>query len=368
MVAAGVFAAAAAVLALMVTAPEETPLRSATAVGVVLSSDAEPRTFTLGASVRCALGPNSRASLECEATGDEPCSSSPPHALRDARGGLQTSANEPRPPRVLVLEQGSVMAQVSPQPADAPLAEALVIEAGGVRVAVHGTEFSVALNDHDVTVEVTRGSVAVGPVGHRGFTTGHLLVAPARAAFSLDGGRIARLLPPPTLPGGSRGPAALPTSRPAAPVATSTAEPAPSEQPPPAMDATKFPSDDAPAVPVAASERGQAAAPTEPAAPAESAVEPPALTPGTIDPAAARSRIMSCLQTLSQSSAGGDAVRVTISSQVRLRLDRERRIISVRFSPPLKPELQQRCAGAVLGQILAGGSDAPEFGVVFSPR
>jgi len=363
-----VFAAAAAVLALMVTAPEETPLRSAPAVGVVLSSDAEPRTFALGAATKCTLGPNSRASLPCEADGDEPCSSSLTHALRDERGGLQAPTLGPKPPHVLVLEQGFVAADVSPQPANAPLVEALVIEAGGVRVAVHGTQFSVALSDHDVTVEVIRGSVTVGPVGHRGITTGHLLVAPARAAFSLDGGRIARLLPPPTGPSGSRQRAALPASSPAVPDATSPAETAPSEPRSPATNTTRTPVENAPEVPVAATQPDEAAAPTEPPPPTESPAEPPALTAGTIDSAGARSRIMACLQTPSESSAAQDAVRVTISSQVRLRLDRDRRIISVRFAPPLKPELQQRCAGTVLGRTLAGSSEAPAFGVVFSPR
>ncbi|MBW2523419.1 MAG: FecR domain-containing protein, partial [Deltaproteobacteria bacterium] len=207
LVAVGVFAAAAAVLALMVTSPAASPLPERQADSVVLSSGSEARTFDLGDGARCTLGPDSRAALRCAPGHDAPsCGASTEQALHVGRGGLAHEALAVATPFVLVLERGSVSADVRPLPAHAPLVEALVVEAAGVRVAVHGTLFRVERGEREVTVEVTRGSVTVGPAGHRGLTTGHLLVGPARAAFSVDGGRVARLLPLPGPPPADRAP------------------------------------------------------------------------------------------------------------------------------------------------------------------
>ena len=99
-------------------------------------------------------------------------------------------------PHVLVLEKGSVLAEVVPRTSSDQLIETFAVEADNTRVAVHGTVFSVSREGERVTVEVRRGAVTVGPTGHRGITTGHLLVGPSRASFSLDGGRVAQMLEP----------------------------------------------------------------------------------------------------------------------------------------------------------------------------
>ena len=83
---------------------------------------------------------------------------------------------------------------MTPRDPSEGLVEAFAVEVGGTRVAVHGTAFSVKREGDRVLVDVVHGTVAVGPVGHVGATTGHLLVGPSRASFSLDGGRTARLL------------------------------------------------------------------------------------------------------------------------------------------------------------------------------
>jgi len=74
--------------------------------------------------------------------------------------------------------------------------EIFAVEVEGTRIAAHGTAFTVTREADRVIVDVTEGSVAVGPVGHRGSTHGWLVVAPDRAAFSLDGGREAIWLGP----------------------------------------------------------------------------------------------------------------------------------------------------------------------------
>ncbi|MBW2528788.1 MAG: hypothetical protein JRI23_31725 [Deltaproteobacteria bacterium] len=59
---------------------------------------------------------------------------------------------------------------------------------------------------------------------------------------------------------------------------------------------------------------------------------------------------------------------MTISSTVQIRLDADRRVMSVRFMPPLKPDLQQRCAGTVLGKRVDHDGPSAQFHVQFSPR
>ena len=94
----------------------------------------------------------------------------------------------------VALERGAIRAEVTPRDPSEGLVEAFAVEVGGTRVAVHGTAFSVKIEGDRAIVDVEHGAVAVGPVGHVGATTGHLLVGPSRASFSLDGGRTARLL------------------------------------------------------------------------------------------------------------------------------------------------------------------------------
>jgi hypothetical protein len=90
----------------------------------------------------------------------------------------------------LDLLRGSVHAEVVHRDRE----EAFAVEVGTTRIAVHGTSFTVTREGDRAVVEVTHGSVAVGPAGHPGSTQGWLLVGPERASFSLDGGRDVRWL------------------------------------------------------------------------------------------------------------------------------------------------------------------------------
>lgn len=60
--------------------------------------------------------------------------------------------------------------------------EAVTIRAGNVRVAVHGTLFSVELREGVVQTQVQQGSVVVGPAS-RGNTEGWLLIGPSTGYF-----------------------------------------------------------------------------------------------------------------------------------------------------------------------------------------
>jgi len=271
-------------------------------------------------------------------------------------------------PYVLDLEQGSVQVDVVPRPADRGMVEAFAVETGGTRVAVHGTLFTVTRDPDGVTVDVARGSVTVGPAGYRGLTTGHLLVAPCRAAFSLDGARQARWLP---LPEPLEGPAvaaatdeALTHGGPGEAVARSST---PTDVPRPGEPSVSTPrtGNHSAAGPLAVAE---SVAPSEPgpAAPGEPAAAPEPEQPRPMTLAEAKRLITACLSTPT-SSDGQSTVRVTISTQVTLRLGDDGRVVSVQFAPPLRPELQQRCAATVLGRTLTGAQHAATFPVVVSP-
>jgi len=80
----------------------------------------------------------------------------------------------------LRLEQGSVLSRVVPNPTP----ETFVVEAAQTRVAVHGTVFRVTLEGGRVLVQVSEGTVGVGP---RGAPPAFFLKAPATGDFAQDG-------------------------------------------------------------------------------------------------------------------------------------------------------------------------------------
>ena len=269
----------------------------------VVESGEEPMRFGLPGVATWVLAPNSRVIIDTVAM-----------------------------PHKLTLEKGSVLAEVVPRQSSDEIIESFSITAGSTRVAVHGTVFSVTLSDDQVTVEVTRGAVTVGPAGHRGLTTGRLLVSPARAAFSLHNGQLAKTLSP------------------SEPVAVADAQPA----------AAKAPSDDAsPAEtaeePVA---NAQGVAPRDSDQPSEVSdvepAEPPAQPPLTADEA--RALVAACLSSRNKRSSSSDRL-VTISSQVSVKVDGNGNVQTVRFNPPVKPSLGSSCGGVLFGRTTAGNSE-----------
>jgi ferric-dicitrate binding protein FerR (iron transport regulator) len=80
------------------------------------------------------------------------------------------------------LQRGALRARVVPK----ALAESFVVRVGSARIAVHGTAFRVERSDDGVSVAVTEGVVAIGPVGGPAFEVS----APGTARVSLAGLRI----------------------------------------------------------------------------------------------------------------------------------------------------------------------------------
>jgi hypothetical protein len=285
---------------------------------------------------------------------------------------------------IVALERGSIRAEVEPRDHSEGLVDAFAVEASGTRVAVHGTAFSVARAEQSIVVDVEHGVVAVGPAGNRGTTAGYALVGPARASFSLDGGKTARFLkheeparhasaelddrsaPSPSAP--LLQPAAAAA---AAEVAQATPEPQqpeppaarskPSEPTAPAPLAATGPANasanadvNAPANPGAnANTNAPAPAPAaapEPAAPQPT--EPPAPAVVKLTPSGLKARIERCIKdTL---AARPSSVKVSVASTLNIRVAADGSVISAVLTPPLAPHLAA-CAGANIGGRFATG-------------
>lgn len=249
------------------------------------------------------------------------------------------------------LDRGTIHASVVPREDSSGLVEALIIEATGTRVAVHGTRFSVSREGPRVVVDVEEGVVTVGPAGQRGPTMGSLVTGPARAAFSVRDGSLLGVLdrgepvvhapasadargtldPMPRSPVAPRPDSvSISASQPAKPAAVATA----------AADALKAP----------AASPGAAPAPTEP-------------LPLTLDDA--RRQLVGCLSRPGTES--DHALRVMASTDAHVGLDSEGRVSRVRFDPPLRPDLQH-CAGLLLGRTLSTAGARPVIEIEYAPR
>ncbi len=80
------------------------------------------------------------------------------------------------------LEVGRIDAEVIPS----QQLESFAVEAGPLRIAVHGTTFAVEKHGDAVDVVVSAGSVVVGASGQPGNTSGTVLIAPGRQRFSIN--------------------------------------------------------------------------------------------------------------------------------------------------------------------------------------
>ncbi len=79
------------------------------------------------------------------------------------------------------LDAGHIDAEVIPS----KQLESFAVQIAGLRIAVHGTAFSVEKVGEFVDVSVSRGSVVVGPAGQPGLTRGTLLSAPQHQRFAI---------------------------------------------------------------------------------------------------------------------------------------------------------------------------------------
>ncbi|MEP7125175.1 MAG: FecR domain-containing protein [Byssovorax sp.] len=242
------------------------------------------------------------------------------------------------------LEQGAIRAEVVPRAASEGLVEAFAVEVARTRVAVHGTAFTVGRTDTGIIVDVEHGTVAVGPTGNVGVTTGHILVGPSRATFSLDGGVTSRFLPREPAPAAPAIVAAAPVAA-AAPLGALT---------------IADPQDAAPSVlgvhPALAPHLAVAAveAPAAPA-PIDAPVAPPAApaAPVALNEVVISARLHECFERASLGVAD-QTNAVSVVSTLHLTLQADGSVRSARFDPPLKPELMACAGGAIAGKFVDG--------------
>ncbi len=247
----------------------------------------------------------------------------------------------------VVLERGSLRAEVTPRDPSEGLVEAFAVEVGGTRVAVHGTAFSVTIVDgasaiegKRVVVDVEHGAVAVGPVGYAGATTGHLLVGPSRASFSLDGGRSARLMErvdAPVVVAAAREPAPLVPQAPAPSVEDVPEHPVASViavAPRPSLAAH------APANPVLEPAAVESAPPV--AVPEVAAAALPPLTAAVV-----QSRLARCLK--HDPAADPTAVRVSVSSRLHITINADGGT-AAKNTPTLRGDILNCVGGAIAGR------------------
>jgi hypothetical protein len=244
------------------------------------------------------------------------------------------------------LEQGALRAEVVPRPASEGLVEAFAVEVARTRVAVHGTAFSVGRTGNEITVDVEHGTVAVGPTGNVGVTTGHILVGPSRATFSLDGGATSRFLP--------REPA------PAAPaIVAAAAAPLAAQTPLDALaitDAQDTPPS-APGAHLAVAPHLAVPAIGAPIVPAsiDAPAAPPAIpaAPAALNEVVISARLHECFERASLGIAD-QTNAVSVISVLHLTLQADGSVRSAIFDPPLKPELMACAGGAISGKFVDG--------------
>ncbi|MEJ7732741.1 MAG: FecR domain-containing protein [Polyangiaceae bacterium] len=305
----------------------------ALATGDVIESGDAPVTFFQAGSVRWTLAAGSRARIATAGV-----------------GGVG---------HVVTLDRGTIRAEVVPRAASEGLVEAFAVEAGGTRIAVHGTLFTVTRQGDSVLVDVEHGAVAAGPTGHAGVTTGRLLVGPARASFSLDGARTARFLPredtvaiaaaqrSSTGAGSAGGASAVdPASGPGL---------APLDAAPAAAAAFGHPARPA----VGSASPGPVAASSSADGVARAAVV------ATATEAQVGSRVNRCIA--DRQHARTDGVVVSVSSTLEVTLRDDGGVQSLRFDPPVRADLQD-CAQSIWGSRFGGGQRTLRIPVSFASR
>lgn len=290
--------------------------------------------FADAGRVRWTLSPDSRLVVRSPIGGNGDASK-PGAAPRVA--GLDAGVGH-----VVRLERGSLRVEVQPDLVKHGLVDVLAVEVGRTRVAVHGTAFTVSLRDGEVVVEVEHGVVTVGPTGQRGATTGYQLPAGSRAAFSLDGGKHARLL----------GPAKTKASEPIAATNTHAPDTAPALTVAPHVAP---PSDDTPSMtdpPAPSHARSTPVAANAPATPsaADAAANEPAPSVAAEPPkavmnaASVQAGLRRCFLQAHPSSSG-DGPKLTASSTFTLKIKADGSLEGAQFNPPL-PSIQG-CAAFV---------------------
>lgn len=302
--------------------------------GDSVEATGEAVSFADAGRVRWTLSPDSRLVVRSPVGGDAPVSK--PGAAP------MSTALEAGVGHVVRLERGSLRVEVQPDLVKTGLVDVLAVEVGRTRVAVHGTAFTVTLRGDEVVVEVEHGVVTVGPTGQRGATTGYQLPAGSRAAFSLDGGKRARLLTPSEVKASDPIAASHVRSPDVAPALTvapqvlppSSDTPSMMDPPPPSHAKSAAPSMNAPA-----SANGADTPANEPAP--SVAVEPPK---SVMSAASVQAGLHRCF-VQAHPATNVDGPKLTATSTFTLKIKADGTLEGAQFNPPL-PSIQG-CAAFV---------------------
>ncbi|HTQ06575.1 MAG TPA: FecR domain-containing protein [Polyangiaceae bacterium] len=235
------------------------------------------------------------------------------------------------------LDRGSVTSRV----VKSSRTETFAVEAADVRVAAHGTEFTVSLGADGVSVSVTEGSVLVGPREEPG--QGQLLISPAAKRYTHAGLPIEDDSGLEAL-GGRRSPSHVEDGATAADGATGAS----AAQGRLALEA-----------PASAKKPGARKAANEPEAgdaTAASDLDQRPSEPTAAGLEAATTSVMRLTQAcFKERTIAGEGVRVTAQTSVTFRTLPEGGVNRVVFEPPLSPAVQA-CVNAGMSAIQTEGT------------
>jgi hypothetical protein len=221
---------------------------------------------------------------------------------------------------VLALIAGGLEAQVVPVASG----EALGVDVGPSRVAVHGTHLRVARSGEHVVVDLTEGVVSVGAAPRVGSTLGLVVAAPAHAEFSAADAQ--GTIHVTHAAGAVRAAAALSPATLSKPMAV---------VPPPSPTALTRPEarETAPIAPA-------------PAARAEPRAAITALGPAPADPNA-QAVVAAAVRTCMAERLHADDVTVVVSTTLYLQLRDDGWVHSARFDPPVAPDVNACAAQSI---------------------
>jgi ferric-dicitrate binding protein FerR (iron transport regulator) len=234
---------------------------------------------------------------------------------------------------VLALADGAVEAQVVP----VPNGEALAVDVGLSRVAVHGTHLRVARSGEHVVVDLNEGVVSLGRAPRMGSTLGSLVTAPAHAEFGVGDAEgsltmthdLSAVRPPITAAISSQARPSAPTLAVAASSKPEVAEARPSGAVPGAQRAEGHPG-----------------------------ASPSQHVGTTVDPNP-QGTIASAVRACLAERPRADNVTVEVSTVVRLDVDSDGTVLHARFDPPVTPDVNACASGPIYKTRFAhGGSVA----------
>lgn len=330
-IASGVALAAAAAATLIFRPAPPAPRAGASEVVATIAIGAGARIVSPTGEVRSANSPlhvGDRLTTDGEAVGFLSRSETGAQAVawRVERDSNLTVGHA-RAPLGLALEGGAVEADV----AKVKQGEAFVVDVGPVRVAVRGTHLRVG-RDHDhATVDLSEGTIAIGPIPAVGLTEGTLVKAPAHVDIDLTRPDALRI---------ENGAAAVrarafehDVTAPVAPVAAIV--------PPSAVPMTAPPPRVVP--------RPTTTAPLKPQVPADTRA------PNEIVADAVRACIEKNIPT--------GPVRVTVTTSLLLDVDPSGAVKLARFEPPLPPEVQSCASDTIYKTRFASSGGSEQIGI-----